>query len=363
MNFEIRTISIQEISGYISSDVWERAKVIPITPERARSQQANPNARPGDPCLWVATAEQGEVIGFVGSLPAIDIRTSERMGWNTCWWVDPDLGKEAAMPLYYHFLRYWDQRVAFADMTPRTRAIIDQLGFCHTRSEVLVHSHIRLSASKLSARAGLPGKLLHPLILLDAFIVNALLQVRLNLSVRRTEGAEFEARAHMDDELHGFIMQHQDKDFTQRSREEYEWIETHPWLVAETPDTREIGKKYPFSHVANRYKLEWLISRRGNAITSVMLISYRDGALKVLYYFGDQPRDAFLALKERISKDRSVASLIFAHPAMVRQVREIKSIRLYTRRIDRLVGVSKKILEQLPDDLIIQMGDGDSVFT
>ena len=331
MSFEIRTISIREISGYISSDVWDQSKVIPITPERARSQQVNPNARPGDPCLWVATSDNGQVIGFAGSLPSSDARNSGRMGWNTCWWVDADLGKEVAMPLFYHFLQHWDQRVAFADMTPRTRAIIDQLGFCHTRKEVLAQSYIRIPASKLSSRAGIPGKLLYPLILPVVFLANAFQQRRLDRIARRNVLVESEVRDHLDDELYEFIRQHQEKDFAQRTREEYEWIEKHAWLVPRTPASSRMASKYPFSYVAKEYKLEWLISRREKAITSAMMISTRDGALKVLYYFGDHPQDAFWAVQGRISECRTVASLIFAHPELVSQVQEIKAISFYTR--------------------------------
>jgi len=363
MSLQIRTISNQEISGYISHEAWEQSDLIPITPERARSQQHNPHSKPEDACLWVATTREGRVIGFAGSLPGYDIHNKERMGWNSCWWVDPERGKEAAMPLFFHFLKQWDQRVAFADMTPHTRAIIDQLDFCHTRSEVLVQSYIRLSTGKISSRLGIPGKILFPAILSAAFLVNAFQQRRLNRISRSPNRVESESRSQLDEELYSFIQLHQEKDFTRRSGEDFSWIEKHPWLVPGSPNNLKTGKKYPFSYVAYQYKLEWLVSRQGKTITSVMLISIRDGALKVLYYFGDQPKDALATVKGRVSADRSVATLIFAHPALVSQVQEIKHISLFNRFRSRLVGVSKKIMAEFPDDMVIQLGDGDSAFT
>ncbi|MCK4748983.1 MAG: hypothetical protein KAT15_18150, partial [Bacteroidales bacterium] len=174
---EIRAISLQDLSDYISGDSWDQADTIPITPERARSQQQNPYARPDDIVLWVATSGDGQVIGFAGSLPAFDVHNSGRMGWNTCWWVDPDRGKDMALPLFSKFLYNWDQHVAFADMTQHTYAIIDQLGFCHTRKELLIQNHIRLSGREIRSKTGLAGKLLYPLILATTYLINACQQI------------------------------------------------------------------------------------------------------------------------------------------------------------------------------------------
>ena len=289
MSFRIETILIKDIADYASSDVWKNARIIPITPERALSQQKNPNAKPGDPCLWVALSDQdGEVIGFCGSLPGHDVRNKTRMGWNSCWWVNPNRGKEAAMPLFYNFLKSWDQRVAFSDMTYQTRAIIDQLGFCNTREETMVQSYLRVPVSKTISRLGVPGIFLYPMIVPLALLVNGVQQIRIgfvsrSLDSRVRNGLNIKARNSLNDEEIAFIRQYQEYNFTRHTSEEFRWIEQNPWLVPGDKENIKTGSKYPFSYNVKEYYQKWLVSRRNEEITSISLVSVRDGSLKVLY--------------------------------------------------------------------------------
>jgi hypothetical protein len=254
MSFRIETILIKDIADYASSDVWKNARIIPITPERALSQQKNPNAKPGDPCLWVALSDQdGEVIGFCGSLPGQDVRNKTRMGWNSCWWVDPNRGKEAAMPLFYNFLKSWDQRVAFSDMTYQTRAIIDQLGFCNTREETMVQSYLRVPVSKTISRLGVLGIFLYPMIVPLALLVNGVQLIRIgfvsrSLDSRIRNGLNIKARNRLNDEEIVFIRQYQEYNFTRHTSEEFRWIEQNPWLVPGDKESIKTGSKYPFSY-------------------------------------------------------------------------------------------------------------------
>ncbi len=362
MSFEIRAIPFREIDTWASGDAWANDPVLPITPERACSQQKNPHAKPDEPCLWVATNEEDRVVGFAGSLPGYDVRNAARMGWNTCWWVDPDFGNEAGMPLFFQFLKQWDQRVAFADMTYRTHAIIRQLGFCNTREEVLVHSTFKIPIVKLIFKSGIAGKILSPLIRVLSSLVNGIQQIRLKRIAGR-EVCHAESMARINEEAFEFIRQHRQNDFIHRSLEEYRWIEENPWLVPYSQSARYIAKRYPFSYVVHAYRLEWVVTRDDKSITSVMMVSARDGALKVLCFWGSDSRAALAALMEKCARDKQLHSLVFSHPQWVAQLPRVKSIGLKTRVLQRRVGISKTILEEFPGEMVIQLGDGDSVFT
>ncbi|MFH0759154.1 MAG: hypothetical protein V2B15_17840 [Bacteroidota bacterium] len=362
MSFEIHTIPFREIDTWASGDAWANAPVLPITPERAGSQQKNPHAKPDEPCLWVATNDTGRVVGFAGSLPGYDVRNSERMGWNTCWWVDPDLGKEAGMPLFFHFLKQWDQRVAFADMTSRTHAIIRQLGFCNTREEVLVHSTLKIPVFKLIGNLGFTGRLLSPLIRVLCHLVNGVQQVRFSRFPGR-EGFHAESIARINEEIFEFVRLHRQNDFIHRSLEEYRWIEENPWLVTRSQSAHNIAERYPFTYEVHAYRLEWVITRDEKSITSVMMVSARDGALKVLSYWGSDAGLALSALLAKVAGNKKLHSLVFSHPQWLAQLPLLKSLGLKTRVLQRLVGISKTIMEAFPGETVIQLGDGDSVFT
>jgi len=363
MKMEIRAISIGELPEFIASETFQHMDPVPITPERAISQSRNPRARPEDPALWIAESDQGEVLGFIGSLPAYDVHNRRRLGYNSGWWVDPEHGRNAALPLFSSFLSYWDGQVAFADMTPSTHAIIRQLGFCHTRTQKLFQGYIRLSRGRLAKRTGKGAGILSMLLVPAAGFLNLVQRARLSLAVCMKSPLTMESREGIDEEICSFISSHQKKDFLQRSPEDYRWIEAYSWLRKREKGPIQDEGRYPFSHDVFDFQRDWLISRRDGVITSVMMTSRRDGDLKVLYYFGDRPLDAMNILKYRILRDRSTGSLILDHPRLMEHTGKLRSICFFSRLRTRYVGVSSKVLGELPEDLVIQLGDGDAVFT
>jgi len=363
MTYSIRAIPFSEIVDYISGDDWKGKRVLPITLQRARSQQQNPFATKDDTCLWVAEDVEGEVIGFAGSLPGYDVHSNAGMGWNTCWWVDPDRGREVAMPLFFSFLQRWDQRVAFADMSSHTHSIIQQLDFCHTREEKLLMAYVRVPAAKIIAKFGLSGKILFPVIMAGSFLVNTLKQAGLKRLVRRGDADLAVSIAQIDEDVFKFVKDHRERDFLHRTLEEYRWIEQYPWLNTAPAVNHETGSNYPFSHLVKFYRQEWLISCRKGVIVSVMLISIRDGVLKVLSYFGNSSADTVEALSRYVIGSKEVQTLIISHPDLLVHSEILSRISLRTTIRSRWVGVSKKIMDHFPEEMVIQLGDGDSVFT
>lgn len=272
------------------------------------------------------------------------------------------------MPLFYNFLKSWDQRVAFSDMTYQTRAIIDQLGFCNTREETMVQSYLRVPVSKTISRLGVPGIFLYPIIVPLALLVNGVQQIRIgfvsrSLDSRVRNGLNIKARNSLNDEEIAFIRQYQEYNFTRHTSEEFRWIEQNPWLVPGDKENIKTGSKYPFSYNVKEYYQKWLVSRRNEEITSISLVSVRDGSLKVLYLFGENPSDAICAIKSIISSAFQIYSLTYAHPDLFSCNKEIRPVVLYSRKRKRYSGVSKKIIAELPDKLVMQLGDGDAVFT
>ena len=364
MSYTIETILIKDLAEYIESDRWDDKKIIPITPERARSQQKNPNALPDDPGLWVAVSdEDGEVIGFCGNLPGWDRFNNRRMGWNTCWWVDPNRGQETAMPLFYRFLQFWDYHVAFADMTPRTRAIVDALGFCHTWGEPLIIAYFRLSALKIRSKLGFAGKILYPFFFIGTFLVKCVQEYRLRIAVRMHNQVQSELCDQLDEEMCDFIEKYIGNNFYHRSLEEYAWIYSEPWLTDQDSSAGKNGRRYPFSYKMKEYKMEWLVSRKDQKIIAVSLISTRDGTLKILYSFGEQSSELYHGILWKVSQSKSICSLIATHRGILGNKDEITSVCLGSKTRRRYAGVSERILSKFPEEMWVQFGDGDSVFT
>lgn len=248
-------------------------------------------------------------------------------------------------------------------MTSHTHAIIQQLDFCHTREEDLALVYMRMPASKIIAKLDWAGKMLSPLISFTSFLVNKSVQYRLEHLARKSDADLTVSIAHMDEDIFSFVKAHRQQDFVHRSLEEYRWIEEYPWLITPDNSSREALKNYPFSHLVKSFRQEWLVSCRKGVIVSVMFISVREGVLKILSYFGSSSLDAIEALNRYILGHKEVQVVIFAHPDLLEHKETVKRISLKTTIRSRWVGVSKKIMDPFPNSMVIQLGDGDSVFT
>lgn len=359
----IKVIAIAELDDFIRSEEYLSFDPLPITPERALSQTQNPHAHPQDPALWVAIDDNGELMGFIGSLPAFDNRSQRRMGWNSCWWVHPEKGREAAMPLFYTFLKQWDQNVAFSDMTTNTFEIINQMDFCHTREEKIFIGYFRIGfkeAFKSQNRLPYP---LAPFFALVTPIVDLFQSIRISTTGRNLKGIQMEVKMHADEEMVNFIQEHQDNEFSQRDSKDFNWILNQKWLVKSSEAALDTAYRYPFSYVSDDFEWKWITTRMEGEINSVMLISIRDHALKVIYYYGDSPGFALLALKSYISENSNIRKVIFSHPQLLENSRMLNSILLFKRSKKRFIGISKTLSDKFSPDLIMQLGDGDAAFT
>jgi hypothetical protein len=113
--------------------------------------------------------------------------------------------------------------------------------------------------------------------------------------------------------------------------------------------------------------MEWLVSRKGDAIATAMLLSVRDGVLKVLYFYGSPAMagQALRVLTDYAAGRREVYALLFSHPGLREHSDLLRKVALRKKIRQRRVGISRKLV---PDsgtfkNSVFQLGDGDAVFT
>jgi hypothetical protein len=363
MSYHIEAISCAALPSFLSDMLKEKEGVIAISPERARSQQENPHARADEPCLWVARDSHGKVLGFAGSLPGYNVNSGQRLGWNTCWWSDPQEGRECAMPLLGHFLKHWELQVAFADLSAHTHSIIRAMGFCHTREEDLYRVMLRWPLHKMVRKGGWAGKVLEPMLFPFVALVNGMLQKRICRARTGSDDVRVQCREEMDEELYRFISEHAGGDLHLRSLEEWQWIDSASWLAAPGPEARSLARRYPFSYIATDFRRFWILGYVKEELRTAMLLSVREGFAKLLYQYGSEPEHALAALQQVLCEQRKIYSLVFAHPALVEVSPAILKMGFRHGKRKRYVGVSRSVREDFPEDLHIQLGDGDALFT
>jgi len=359
----IERINISQLEEFIHTRKYLSYGIVPITPERAWSQTKNPHAKPDDPALWVALDDSGDLLGFIGSLPAKDYRSGERMGWNTCWWADPEKGRDAAMPLFYTFLKHWDMQVAFSDMTAHTYSIISQMGFCHTRQEQVCIAYLRFPLKEILHSAKRLTFILSPVLTIPAVVINLFQALRISTAGNNLKGLEMEIQEEPGEEVWGFIRQYHAHEFTGRRKADFAWITIRKWLSVNSGNQQDMAERYPFSYLCEVFEWKWIITRQDGKIQTVMFVSLRDHVLKVLYFYGESPGFALMALKLLVSQDHRINKIIFGHPRLIRNRRLLNSVLILKRLKKRYTGVSKQLLDEFPRDMVMQLGDGDAVFT
>jgi hypothetical protein len=364
MRFEEYTLS--RLVPYILSERYEQSAVIPITPHRAQSQTQNPRAGPDDIVLIVAYNDKDEIIGYIGALPDwLNGDSQKKIAWNSCWWIDPQKGREAAMPLFYRFLDRWDRKVIFSELTPQTFQIITRMEFFDNRIMMGCRGYLRLPLSEILPLKKNMFRSIRWLLYAIDNIFNLFWEIRLiiwNLFNKAKSDVEWQFVGSIDDEIAGLISYSSETELIKRGEAELTWIRDHPWVVEGKPDI--YAKRYHFTSHTRHFCHQWVKIISGNDLRAFLIITLKDGHLKVpyLYYLpGSLPDILNLLLHYMISNKVLYVSIY--HEDLADCIMKSKTPMLHKKLIPRYTAISKDLSDLAPKSYFLQDGDGDCVFT
>jgi len=363
---KFREITIDQLVTFVQSEEFQSGNVIPIAPQRARSQSVNPAARPGDIVLTIAYNEQDQIVGYIGALPDKPVSEQvERMAWNSCWWVDPVKGNEAAMQLFLRFLGHWNKNVLFSEMTPRTFQILSRMDFFQTKVRKGYRGYLRLAlAVFLPDRHGFFRGMRWLLKFLDGSF-NLFWNIRLRVWMglhKGMKGISWEFIDQIDSRAGTLIKNNQGNYLNTRDQEELSWIINNPWILEGSDDN--ITSRYHFTSHSRTFKQKLVLISEEEDPVAFLVLNNRDGHLTIPYLFGDEnqlePVKEFLVtfmIRERIKyistfHDKLAAYLFNSRIPMV-----------FKKPVPRFTAISKQLVEHMGEDFNMQDGDGDVVFT
>ena len=386
---QIREITIAELDDFAKSELWQQLRPKPITVLRAISQSQNPRAKPDDVALIIAY-EGTTLAGLAGILPnLVNGQAEQKASSNTCWWVNGNEGRKLALPLFMKAFALCGQRMFLTDMTPHTMSILEKTNWFEfpsvdygMRGFLKFNLHEILPAKRPSLRE------LKPLIRLSDQILNLLfLPVRMinrkrfgmkDTKIETTPGQAVSNRSFsseqkelkieildsLNEEMHAYIEEHSHQEFIRRSAKEMEWIVRYPWIKTQKEATPADAFDYPFSHIVGHFEQYFLHISTQNKTTGLLLISVRDGHMKVPYAWFDE-KDAPLILKVIYGQAvlKKATTLTLFRPSLVEVMHSAPHPFVFRKSIRRLVAVSRQLSDlyrQYPD---LQDGDGDVVFT
>lgn len=364
---KFREIRIGELDELVATRWYRNQVVIPITPSRAISQAINPYAHPNDVGLILATGNEDALVGFVGILPArLYVSPTERFYYNTCWWVNPETGKRASMPLFYRMLEITGERLVLADMTPYTQQIVEATGRFRVQepSEGIYMWFKGGLGISLCRKAGYKRWVKHLAAPFD-HVVNGFRYFSISRWKNSTkdEALNVLPASLNDPDIIQFIDHCCAENLITRRTSDLAWVLRMPWLITGR------GKRvpvpyYPFSWRVLSFEQNIVKFQRENELLGVSVVTFRDGIAKVPYLY------CLPGKEEEIAESllfwllhQPIHGLITWNNYLLEAIQKTAFPVLRKKVVFKRTAYSNVLAKFLRNRFTLQDGDGDAVFT
>ena len=364
---QITEIKVAGLKDFLKGNLWQNLSPKPITLLRAISQSKNPRANPENVALIIAY-EDNRLLGLVGLLPDfIHGESSMPASSNSCWWVDPQKGKHLAVPLFLKAFTLCEQRMFMTDCMPHTLRILSRTNwFDFPETPSGIRGFLKFNLHEvIPSKFPSTGKFIN-LLKLGDYCLNFLLIPYLKLKQNRFRkiGCKVEYLSVLNEEMHQFIEIHSQDEFIRRSGIDLEWIVQNPWIKQLNNEKRGALVEYPFSHLVKQFKQYFVKITDSGQTIGLVLISLRDGHLKVPYsYFHENHAQQVIKVIYRECILQNAVTFTVFSPEMVKQMSTDPQPFIFRKRIKRLIAISKQLSDSYQKYPVLQDGDGDIVFT
>lgn len=363
-NLKIESLTARDLRTRIEEPGFFETDVIPISRHRAESQLLNPDLEETDVILNIARDERGRIIGFSGALPA-RLDKKERFSWNSGWWVDPERGRHAAIPLFYKFLEQCDLKALFSDLTPHTFEILGNMSFIRTFHREGVRIYYRSAFSWLLPERRKAYQKIRLLLNILDFLVNIPVVIyRASWFLfHNNDDRRFREVSEIDSETEILIKGSRVHGAIPRGKKHLEWIRNHPWILRRKPDRQE--GSYPFSAYDKGFRQSWIRMDEDEVPKAFIIVNLHNRHMTVPYIYLASD-DFFPGIADHLNRlaARSGASMLSSwHPGLSTALRKSGGPSVYRKTVLRYGGITEKMQAILKVNPFLYDGDGDAAFT
>lgn len=354
-----REIKISELVDFVNSDFYLKSPVIPISPQRAISQSKNPNSKPTDVALILALDKAENIIGYIGILPGKITNNPTPYFWNSCWWVDTEKGKLAAMPLFYKMLQVSNKKMVFFELTETTKNIIAKFKF---KTEIVTgfKGFILFSFAKILPRKNrIFNNIKWLLAFLDWFL-NCFISIKLS-KFKKDTSITFKQIDLIDTEAENFIKEQSSNQLIPIGKNELDWIIKYPWIKTQpTAEEQQLTSRYFFSSISKSFCNKLYKVYKDEKLIAVLLFSIRDNEMKLPYaYFNKVNSTSIANAISQIAINNLVSSFTCFNQQLIQEFESNKNPFTFTKPLKKNIAYPAELNV---DSNMIQDGDGDAVF-
>ncbi len=360
---ELKAYTLEELGSSLTFVSSGNSGVVPISPLRLASYLNNPRAEKTDHILF-EMRHAGQLVAYRTLLPDSFYDRSgstHRFAWLSGNYVSPAFRRQGiSTRLLQHAEAQWDGRLMYTNYAPDSKAVYDRTGqFPLLTRRQGKRFYLRASSKELlGGRIGF-GNLLHK----GDNLVNRLREDKLQKNqFPEDTDCTIDKITILDNSLRSLVEKEQQKSLFRRDVDVFRWILEYPWVTTDQVDP--IG--YHFSYEAKKFEnLLLKFTLPGNTGIGFMWLVILNNRLSVPYTFTEHnaifPYMAEVILQTMVSSGCAYSTI--RHPMLMEQLMRHRKWFLSIRNMPQLVFAHKNMAELVPDNLEIQDGDGDVVFT
>ena len=362
----LKTILIKDLVQFIEDASVAQLPDIPITPLRALSQKQNPSADSEDPALIVAYNQEEEIVAYFGCLPdRIAAAPAEKICWSSCWWGHPEKGKGATMQVFYQALKLWKGKMLFDALPEKSESILNHMGFFSFRKINGIRGFMRFKWRKIIPARYPKLKAIEFLFGWMDWLLNVAYAIRIAIwDVLQKEDFQIKRINTIDHQATDFITKHNNNELIGRGQDELNWIIQQPWLEVNKDGVGPMSQTYFFSAYAKQFENIVLKVWHKKEMVAVLFMTLRDGELKLPYAYFEKEKAALVGkvIVRKMIEFRAETFVCF-NKELWTYFRENSGPFYHLRLIDKTFGYSSELEKYMNEDVVIQDGDGDVVFT
>ncbi|MDX8341551.1 hypothetical protein SLH46_20300 [Draconibacterium sp. IB214405] len=283
MTLQIKKIRLNELESFVNSKEFREYEVVPISPIRAKSYLANPNAQADDIVLYLGFIDN-KLVAF-RSLFADTLNSENqqiRLGWCSGNWVHEQHRRLGySEQLLREAYSDWDKKLMFTNYAPNSEKLYLKTELFQAIHQFEgVRAYLYAKTSKLyQAKSNA-----FSLFIFKCLDFNITVFVKFSALFYRSkqhQNISFNVSEKPDKECFEFLKLNPIDSLFGRKETELNWIFEHPWL---TQQNYVGASRYPFSSNSKAFYYQTVKITRDNKMLGFFIFSVREGHLKTLYF-------------------------------------------------------------------------------
>lgn len=369
-NDEIKSnfYTLKDLQDVKVQSMFLQSETLPFSSLRLQSYLHNPRAKPEDVLLISATKDD-KIIAYRTMLPdniILGIQTIH-FGWLSGIWVSPNFRcKGIGKMLHHAAYQAWNGKLIGTEFTPKNEAVmrsselfeepIFKIGvifyFYSVLREILNKRYPNLNW--LSPMFSLIDKTIN---------VYALVKRKIYFNPNFKNKYSFIPTKELSEVATKYLNEAPPYSSTNRRSTELQWISDYPWISSDLT-TKEASKQYYFSTYSENYAFDFIEIYHNKSIIGLVVLSFRDGVLKIPYFWASELELAELAKYIiNFAQKLGAKKLISYHSLLNEQLISKDRFNIFYKRTKRKYLISKQLkTESSLLQFNFEDGDGDCVF-